>query len=53
MRPAAARARLNLAGDKYAGSGDFTYYDPSGAVVVGGTFTITAQRVDLALEIRG
>jgi hypothetical protein len=31
-------------GRTYSGNGDFAYYDPSGNVVLSGTFTITATK---------
>jgi hypothetical protein len=32
-------------GRSYSGSGDFSYYDMNGKVVLSGTFTITANRI--------
>ena len=31
----------------YSGSGDFSYFDPSGNVVLAGTFTVTATRIEV------
>jgi hypothetical protein len=31
----------------YTGSGDFTYLDPNGEVVLAGTFTVTATRIEV------
>ena len=41
------KAQLNAAGDRYTGSGDFTYYDTTGTKVAGGAFTVTARRIDV------
>lgn len=42
-------AKFDNAGKTYSGSGDFAYYDLTGAVVPGGsgTFTITAVKIQL------
>ena len=31
----------------YSGSGDFSYFDPTGKVVLAGTFTVTATRIEV------
>ena len=31
----------------YSGSGDFSYFDPAGKVVLAGTFTVTATRIEV------
>ena len=31
----------------YSGSGDFSYFDPTGNVVLAGTFTVTATRIEV------
>ena len=31
----------------YTGSGDFSYFDPTGNVVLAGTFTVTATRIEV------
>jgi len=31
----------------YSGSGDFSYFDPAGNVVLAGTFTVTATRIEV------
>jgi hypothetical protein len=31
----------------YSGKGDFTYFDPAGNVVLSGTFTVTARRIEV------
>ena len=41
------RATLDRSGTTYRGSGDFYYYDMTGAAVFNGTFTITAVRIDV------
>ena len=42
-------AKFDSAGKTYSGSGDFAYYDLTGAVIPGasGTFTITAVKLRL------
>jgi len=43
------RQTATIGADKksYTGSGDFTYLDPNGAVVLAGTFTVTATRIEV------
>jgi hypothetical protein len=39
------RQTTKLHGNRYSGSGDFSYYDLNGNVVASGTFTITAKKI--------
>jgi len=43
------RQTATLGKDKksYSGSGDFSYFDPAGNVVLAGTFTVTATRIEV------
>ena len=43
------RQTATLSADKksYSGSGDFSYFDPTGKVVLAGTFTVTATRIEV------
>ena len=43
------RQTATLSSDKksYSGSGDFSYFDPAGNVVLAGTFTVTASRIEV------
>ena len=43
------RQTATLGKDKksYSGSGDFSYFDPTGKVVLAGTFTVTATRIEV------
>lgn len=45
-------AKVDKTGNAYSGSGDFTYYDLDGNVVFGGTFTITATRIQVEAPTR-
>jgi len=40
-------ATLSADGKSYTGSGDFTYTDPTGELVLAGAFTITATRIEV------
>jgi hypothetical protein len=46
---ALVRQTATIGADKksYAGSGDFTYFDASGGVVLSGTFKVTATRIEV------
>jgi len=46
---AMVRQAATMGKDKktYSGSGDFTYFDPTGKVVLAGTFTVTATRIEV------
>ena len=46
---ALVRQKATIGKDKksYSGSGDFTYFDPTGKVVLEGTFTVTATRIEV------
>jgi len=35
----------------YTGSGDFSYFDPAGKVVLAGTFTVTAIRIEVQAPV--
>jgi hypothetical protein len=39
------RQTTKLDGNRYSGSGDFSYYELNGNVVASGTFTITAKKI--------
>jgi hypothetical protein len=43
------RQAATIGADKksYSGSGDFTYFDPTGKVILAGTFTVTATRIEV------
>jgi hypothetical protein len=43
------RQTATISADKksYSGSGDFSYFDPAGNVVLAGTFTVTATRIEV------
>jgi hypothetical protein len=43
------RQTATISADKksYSGSGDFSYFDPTGNVVLAGTFTVTATRIEV------
>lgn len=43
------RQTATISADKksYSGSGDFSYFDPAGEVVLAGTFTVTATRIEV------
>ena len=43
------RQTATISADKksYSGSGDFSYFDPTGKVVLAGTFTVTATRIEV------
>ena len=43
------RQTATISADKksYRGSGDFSYFDPTGKVVLAGTFTVTATRIQV------
>jgi hypothetical protein len=47
------RQTATIGADKksYTGRGDFTYLDPSGNVVLTGTFTVTAKRIEVQAPI--
>jgi hypothetical protein len=46
---AMVRQTATIGKDKksYSGSGDFRYFDPTGEVVLAGTFTVTATRIEV------
>jgi hypothetical protein len=46
---ALVRQTATIGKDKksYSGSGDFSYFDPTGKVVLAGTFTVTATRIEV------
>jgi hypothetical protein len=41
------KATISADNKSYSGSGDFSYFDPAGNVVLAGTFTVTATRIEV------